>query len=126
MRFHDYHLQKYEVSDYGKTIKLFLSFGYPGEETDFSQIIFENVALYNFVHSAYSIITDIEKVRVATLFREQQSFIETSERLYSLECWKGAIDSTADFLELEGFNAWHVQSAIGFYGFVVAKSVTGT
>ena len=126
LKFHDYHLQKYEVSDHGKTINLFLGYCYPGKETDFSQITFENVVLYNFVQSAHSIITDIEKVTVTSLFSEEKENIETWNRLYSVDCWQNSIESTALFLESNGYSGWHIESAVGFYGFVVAKSVTGT
>ena len=126
LKFHDYHLQKYEVSDHGKTVRLFLGYGYPGQETDWSQITFENVVLYNFVHSAYSIITDIEKVTVSSLFAEHRNIIENWNRLYGTNFWKEDIESSCSFLESNGYSGWHIESAVGFYGFIVARGVNGT
>ena len=94
LRFHDYHLQKYEVSDHGKTAKLYLGFGYPGKETDFSEITFTEVAIYHFVHTAYSIITDIENVPISTLFENERDNLQAR-----LPC---PPDQRADVTRLEG------------------------
>ena len=126
LRYHDYHLQKYEVSDYGKTIKLSLGYGYSGEESDFSEITFEDVSLYNFVHTEHSIITDIEEVSVISLFEEEKNRIENWNRLQGITHWKNDTESTAKHLKSKGYKGWYIDSAIGFSGFIVAKSVKGT
>jgi hypothetical protein len=126
LRFHDYHLQKYEVSDHGKTAKLYLGFGYPGKETDFSEITFTEVAIYHFVHTAYSIITDIENVPISTLFENERDNLQNWNRHFGVDIWKDDIETTVNYLQSNNYSGWYIESAIGFSGFVVAKSVNGT
>ena len=126
LKFHDYHLQKYEVADHGKTVKLFLGFGYPGKETDFSEITFTEVAIYHFVHTAHSIITDIENIPLSSLFEEEKENLQKWNLYYGVDIWKGDIETTVNYLDSNGYKGWYIESAIGFSGFVVAKSVSGT
>ena len=126
LRFHDYHLQKYEVSDHGKTVKLYLGFGYPGKETDFSEITFTEVAIYHFVHTASSIITDIENVPISSLFENEKENVQNWNRHLGVDIWKDDIETTVNYLQSNNYSGWYIESAIGFSGFVVAKSVDGT
>nr|WP_136252929.1 hypothetical protein [Ningiella ruwaisensis] len=126
LRFHDYHLQKYEVTDHGKTVKLYLGFGYPGKETDLSEITFAEVAVYHFEHTAYSIITDIENVPIRSIVEEEKDNIQNWNRYYGVDIWKDDFEATVNYLESNNYSAWYIESAIGFGGFVVAKSVSGT
>lgn len=123
MRYHDYHLGKYEVSDRGGTIALHLVYGYPGEETDKSCIRFSNVALYNFVHTAHAIITDIEEVAVSDLLDEIGNEVAEWHRMYCVKLWKDSLPGYIATLQAESYRAWRIESAIGFYGFVIARAV---
>ena len=51
MRYHDFHLREYRVSDFGKHITLDLVYDYAGKPKERSQIEFSDVALYNFTHT---------------------------------------------------------------------------
>lgn len=45
MKFHDYHLESYKVSERGEKIEFNLVYEYPGKETDDSQINFTKVQI---------------------------------------------------------------------------------
>ena len=123
MRYHDYHLSKYEVSDRGETITLHLVYGYPGEETDTSCIRFSNVALYNFIHTANTIITDIEELSVPELVASENEDITEWHHMHCVRFFKDSPDSYGLSLQAEGYKAWLIESAIGFRGFVIAKTM---
>ena len=122
LRFHDYHLQKYEVSDHGKTVKLYLGFGYPGKETDFSEITFTEVAIYHFVHTAYSIITDIENVPISSLFENEKENVQNWNRHFGVDIWKDDIETTVNYLEkiLREINNrnWTIRNTIEWKKFI--------
>ncbi|MEY4588776.1 MAG: hypothetical protein RL497_852 [Pseudomonadota bacterium] len=124
MHYHDYHLSKYEVSDRGETIILHLLYEYAGEETDESHIKFSNVALYNFVHTSGTIITDIEEIPVADFIQKISKDVIEWNRMYSVNFWKDSLENYIHTLQTEGYKAWSIESAIGFYGFIIAKSVS--
>ena len=123
MRYHDYHLDRYEVSDRGQTITLHLVYGYPGQETDYSCIRFVGVALYSFVHTQNAIITDISEVSIPELLSEYRAEVDEWNRMYGLKHWKDSVDSYGTKLQDERCRAWYLESAIGFHGFVVAQAV---
>ncbi|MDG9926340.1 MULTISPECIES: hypothetical protein [unclassified Pseudomonas] len=123
MRYHDYHLKKYEVSDRGETIAFHLVYGYPEEETDDSYIKFSNVALYNFSHTMGAIITDIEEIEISELMQEYGNEITEWNRMHGVRFWKDNLQNYSRWLQSEGYKAWRIVSAIGFYGFVIAKTV---
>ena len=124
MRYHDFHIDKYEVSDRGETIALHLVYGYAGEETDSSKITFSEVALYNFIHTDNAIITDICEVKPSELIGEITSKLVEWNRMYSVNQWEDDPNKYGHKLDSSGYKAWHIESAIGFYGFVIAKSVS--
>ena len=123
MRYYDYHLKKYEVSDRGETIIFHLVYGYPEEETDESHIKFSNVALYNFSHTTSAIITDIEEIEISDLMQESGNEITEWNRMHGVRFWKDDLQNYNLQLQAEGYKAWRIVSAIGFYGFVIAKTV---
>ncbi len=124
MRFHDFHLDGYEVLHKGKTIVLHLVFDYPEAEKDESHIKFSGVTLYNFTHTAGAIITDIMEGSIPEFIQEYGEQILEWKRLNGVELfWKGTLDDYALKLQTEGFKVWHIDSAIGFFGFVVAKDI---
>ncbi len=123
MRYHDFSLSKYEVSDRGETITLHLVDGYPGKETDQSCIRFSDVVLYNFVHTDNSIITNIDELPIPELLEKIGSDVIEWNRMYGVRLWKDNLQHYSFMLQTEGYKAWHIESAIGFYGFVIAKVV---
>lgn len=124
MRFHDYHLNKYEVTDNGETITFSLVYDYPGTEKDQSCIKFSDVALYNFIHTSGAIITDIEELPIPDLILEVGGQLAEWNRMYGIRFWKDSAQNYSFKLQSEGYRAWCIESAIGFYGFVIAKSVS--
>jgi hypothetical protein len=124
MRYHDYHLSKYEVSDRGETITFHLAYGYPGEETKQSCILFYDVALYNFVHTENSIITDIVELPISELLQEIGTDIVERNRKYRIRLWKDNLQNYSLLLQTEGYKAWSIESAVGFYGYIIAKAVS--
>lgn len=123
MRFHDYHLSKYEVSDYGETVTFHLIIDYPGQERDESCISFTGVALYHFIHASAAIILDIEEIPVPNLLKEWGSEIAEWNRMHGVRLWKDNLQDYSLRLQSEGYKAWRIESSIGFYGFVIAKAV---
>jgi hypothetical protein len=123
MRFHDYHLLGYAVVDHGETIQLHLVSGRSEGEKDESFIEFKGVALYHFVHSEAAIITDIEEVPVDSLLTNNAESIETWRKSFGLRLWNRSEDDYRKILTTDSYRAWEISSAIGFGGFVIAKSV---
>ena len=123
MRFHDYHLSRYEVSDFGETVTFHLVFDYPERERDESTIRFFGVALHHFVHVSNAIILDIEELSIPDLLNEWGSEIAEWHRRHGVRLWQDNLQNYSLRLQTEGFKAWRIESLIGFYGFVIAKSV---
>ena len=126
MRFHDFHLEGYEVSDFGETITLHLVFDYPSHAKEKSDIRFTGVTLYNFIHTQGTIITDIGERSIADFVCEMGEQLTEWNRWYGLRGWKNSSSSYKAMLELEGYKVWSITSAIEFYGFIVAKEVNNT
>jgi hypothetical protein len=123
MRFHDYHLNKYEVTDNGETVTFYLVYDYPEAEKIQSCITFSDVAIYNFIHTGGAIITDIEELPIPDLMLEVGSQLVEWNRMYGVRFWKDSLQNYSFKLQVEGYRAWRIESAIGFYGFVIAKGV---
>ncbi len=124
MRFHDFHLQGYEVTDFGETITLHLTYPYPNRAGELSDIRFSEVVLYHFTHTSGAIITDIEEWPIEEFVRTMAGQLVEWNRLYGLRGLKNPISSYSEMLQSEGYQAWEISSAIGFYGFVVSKAVS--
>jgi hypothetical protein len=124
MKYHDYHLESYEVFDRGESITFNLVYGYQGEETDKSVIKFKGVALYHIINTTGTIITDIEEVSIGTLLSDVSSEVIEWNRMYGVRYWKSDLASYLKHLESNAFKAWEITSAIGFYGFVIAKEIS--
>ncbi len=123
MRYHDYHLREYQVSEFGKRITLHLVFDYPGKPKDESQIEFTDVALYNFVHTGGAIVTSIEETALSDLLSEVEGFLVTWQKQHGIHGWSDTVENYRRSLEAAGRRAWRIDSAVGFYGFVVAQSI---
>lgn len=124
MKFHDFRLDSYQVLVLGETIKLHLVYDYAGTETDESHITFNGVALHHFINTQGTIITDIEEVPLAGLLNSMESDLTEWNRLYGVKYWELDFASYISKLHGMGFKSWEVTSAIGFYGFIVAKGVS--
>ncbi len=125
MRYHDYHLREYSVSDYGCQITLLLAWDYPGTKRPDSLIQFSEVAAYHFSHTAGAIISDIIEMPLDSLVREEEAFFNESARQASLRFWRDGLEQYLGFLKNETFKAYRIESSIGFSGFVIAKRVGG-
>jgi hypothetical protein len=123
MRYHDYHLSKYEVSDRGETITFHLVYGYPGQESDQSCIRFSNVAFYDFSHTDNAIIVEIYEISVSEFIEEFGTDLTELNRMYRVRLMSGSLDEYALTLSNENYRAWRIEAAIGFSGVIVAKTI---
>jgi hypothetical protein len=123
MRYHDFHLREYRVADSGRRITLHLVYDYAGKPKEDSHIEFSDVALYNFTHTGGAIITDVEEATLGELFDEVGDTLVGWHKQHGVTGWKTTLDDYRGALEQAGHRAWRIESAIGFCGFVVAKSV---
>lgn len=122
MRFHDYHLRGYEETDFGQTVCLDLVFDYPTQTKDESHIEFAGVVCYHFIHTAGAILTDIEEWPVGELAEQEGDFLKVAAIQQSVRFWKDGLPGFISMLESEKFKAWRLESAVGFAGFVIARS----
>ena len=123
MKYHDFHLRGYSVEQSGGRIVLDLVFDYPGREKEESRIEFLGVVCYSFDHSTGAIITDIEEVEIEALAREEEPKLSFFARQYGLTHWKTDLSDYIATLQREQLRGWRIGSAIGFSGFVIARSV---
>lgn len=123
MKFHDFHLDGYEVSRKGEAIVLHLIWDYPGADKDESHIAFTGVTLYNFTHTVGATITDIEERPIMELVQEFGEQIAGWSRANGVELWQDTFENYITALQASGFGAWQIGSAIGFCGFVIAKTI---
>ena len=124
MRYHDYHLESYKVFERGESITFNLVYGYAGEETDKSTIEFKGVALYHIVNTTGAIITDIEEISISSFLSDLSSEVTEWNRMYGVSYWKSDLAGYVSYLESNSYKAWEITSAIGFYGFVIAKEIS--
>ncbi|MEJ2199538.1 MAG: hypothetical protein P8X63_00765 [Desulfuromonadaceae bacterium] len=124
MRFHDFHLDKYEVSNFGENIGFHLIFDYPGQKREESFITFSEVALYHFIHVSPTIILDIVEISIAEIINEWGAKISEWNRMHGVSLWADTLENYCNRLQSEGYKAWRIESSIGFYGFVIAKRVS--
>jgi hypothetical protein len=123
MRYHDFHLREYRVSDFGKRITLHLVYDYAGKPREESQIQFMDVALYNFLHTGGAIVTGIEEASLDELLGEVATSLMDWHRQQGVAGWRDNLENYRGSLAAAGHKAWRIDSAIGFHGFVVARSV---
>ncbi|MDX2109038.1 MAG: hypothetical protein SFY80_02230 [Verrucomicrobiota bacterium] len=123
MRYHDFKLRSYTVSDMGRKIELHLVYDYPGATEIDSHIEFTDVVCYHFVHTEGTILTDIDEEPLRDFVKNEEGFLASSATQNGLRLWR--TDSTDYLHRLEdgGYHAWRLGSAIGFSGFVVARTV---
>ncbi|MDB6061648.1 MAG: hypothetical protein JWM78_1751 [Verrucomicrobiaceae bacterium] len=95
-----------------------------GQETDYSRIIFSDAAAYNFAHTSNAIITDIYEVTIHEFLAEFANSLQEWSGLYGLKHWETNVKDYGAKLKVNSYRAWQIESAIGFHGFVVAKTVS--
>ena len=123
MRYHDYRLRGYALSNFGETVILDLVSNYSGQPVEESRIEFRGVVLHHFVHTAGAIIMDIFTVPLPDLFAEFGDAITEWNRRQGVDGWTGTIEDYA--MTLEGMSCWRILSAVGFNGFVIGREVHG-
>ena len=123
MRFHDYHLAGYTVSDFGGAIVLELVYDYPGQPDDTSRIRFSDVAAYHFIHTGGAIILDIAEVPLPQLIHQLGDQLAEWWRLHGgFAHWSDDRAKYIETLQHAGYHSWAIDSAVGFEGFVIAKT----
>lgn len=124
MKYHDFHLEGYAVTEFGNKITLHLVYDYPDTSKERSVIEFQGVVAYHFIHLGGTIITDIIENSITEIFKEVGDDLSKWDRqiggLKFLEKDTATYEKT---LISEGYKGWSISSAIGFEGFVIAKSV---
>lgn len=125
MRYHDFHLSGYEVQKFGAEIVLHLVYDYPPTPMEESHIRFIHVELYHFVQTGGSIILDIEEVDVSLILDQfWDQILHWACQYGGIPHWDRDDRNTYQAkLVADGYKAWDISSAIGFAGFVIAKSV---
>jgi hypothetical protein len=126
MKYHDFHLRGYSVENFGSHIVLDLVYEYPSKDRHESRIEFSGVVCYSFQYTTGAVITNIEEMEVATLVKEEEALLAAFAQQYGLKYWKRDISDYIDTLRKERFRAWRIESAIGFSGFVIGRSVEGS
>jgi hypothetical protein len=124
MRYHDFHLAGYSVTEYGNKIILDLLYEFPNQPRVTSRIKFSEIAVYHFVHTGGAIIIDIAEVPIRELLLSVGDELADWWRLQGgLIHWNDDLSKYITTLEQEGYHAWRIDSAVGFGGFVIAKSI---
>jgi len=124
MRYHDYHLEGYEVRDSGGTIVLHLASHCQGQVEDESLIEFSGVAAYQFVHTGGAIITDLAEIQIGNLLKQVGARLsEWWHRHGGYPMWDDDQEKYLANLLRDGYRGWTIYSAIGFEGFVIAKAI---
>jgi hypothetical protein len=124
MRYHDFHLAGYAVTDFGRTVSLCLVYDYPGVKKEESKIEFTDVAAYHFIHTGGAIITEIEEEKLGNLLSKIGGKLVEWWHLHGgYVLWDDDPVAYGSKLQKEGYRAWTIDSAIGFEGFVIAKFV---
>ncbi len=124
MKYHDFHLESYLVSGFGNKITLNLIFDYPNRPKEKSSIEFTDVIAYNFIHTGGTIIADIDEISLTELLKKVGgNLLEWSHQHGGLKFLDKDLSVYKAKLENEGYKSWSIGSAIGFEGFVIAKSV---
>lgn len=124
MRYHDFHLAGYSITKFGAEIILDLVYEYPNQASVTSRIKFSDVAAYHFVHTGGTIMNHIAEVPVSELVLAVGDELSEWWRLHGgFIHWNDDRSKYITTLEQEGYKAWRIDSAVGFEGFVIGKSV---
>ena len=106
MRFHDFHLASYTVSEFGSEILLDLVYDYPDKPRETSRIRFSDVAAYHFVHTGAALILDIAELPIAQLLQQIGDQLAEWWRLHGgYAHWSDDRAKYIATLEQEGYHA---------------------
>lgn len=123
MRYHDFHLRGFTVSESGRKIELHLVYDHPGRTERDSHIEFTDVACYHFSHTEAAIIAGIDEEPLSDFVQKEEGFLVSSATQDGLRLWHSDLHDYLRRFEEGGYHAWRLSSAIGFSGFVVAQAV---
>ena len=126
MKYHDFKLQGYTVEDSGTRISLNLVYDYPNTKKEISCITFIDVTLYDFNHTSEAIITDIEDFDIFNMIKHRWKELELWNKYHKISHWDPNPEKYFANLKNNEYKGWEITSAIGFYGFVIAKNVQNT
>lgn len=121
---HDWSLEGYSVTDYGRPVTLHLIRNDLGPPITRLNTIFRGVALYHFVHTHATIILDIEEIPVEKILEQYSERIVEWHRLYGVSHWPKSIEGYANMLKEKGCQGWIVCSSMGFEGFIFGEAVS--
>src|SRR2546423_13034599 len=123
MRYHDFHLKGYSVRQFGAEIVLHLLYSYPPKPEEESHISFRDVAFYHFVHTGSAIILDIAETPLGEILDRFGGRMSEWDRQHGITGWVDDRTKYQAALRSESLRAWEIASAIGFGGFVIAKTI---
>ncbi len=123
MRYHDFRLEGYAVTKFGGEILLELVWNYPDSPFERSRIRFTDAATYHFVHTSGAIIIEIAEIPLPDLLMEHGDQLAEWHRLHGISHWKEDRAQYIETLQQKNYSAWVIESAVGFHGFVIARSV---
>jgi len=72
-----------------------------------------------------NLITDIDEISIQEFIAECGEQLKEWDRKYGLRLFEN-LDSYAETLQNSRYKVWRVESAIGFWGLVVAREVKNT
>jgi hypothetical protein len=124
VRFHDFHLAGYTVGKLGNEIVLDLINDSADGSREISRIKFADVTAYHFVHTGAAIIIDIAEISIAVLLSEVGDQLAEWWRQHGgYQYWNDDRTKYSTELQQNAYRAWKIESAVGFEGFVIAKSI---
>lgn len=120
----DFQLIGYSVSDCGACVTLHVTFEYAGRPAQLLNIEFSGVAAYHFTHTGGAIITDVEEIPLAEMIgRNWDNIAQWSRQVGGYIHWHKDQDVYLSNLDDGGYRAWQLDSAVGFEGFIIAKTM---
>jgi hypothetical protein len=121
----EFHLEGYEVSQYGTHIVLRLQRDASAEGGAGLEVRFADVTLYHFTHTTGALLTHIGECTIPDLLAEIGSRVAGWSQSSGIALWSNSLGGYRAALLAQGYRAWRIESAIGFSGFVIARSVSG-
>lgn len=123
MEYHDWHLSGYSVTDFGQNIILHLAWNYPDSDYRENHIEFSDVAAYHFLHTDGTILTVLKEFHVSSFIDDHEDYFKTTAQQQGLRYWDGDFTKYKQHIVGQNYKSWGILSAIGFEGFIMAKSV---
>jgi hypothetical protein len=102
---------------------LHLIYNYPPQPPGESHIRFGDVDFYHFVHTGGAIILDITEVSLSELLHRFGDRMSEWNRQHGISRWDDDRARYQAALESDSLRAWEIDSAVGFAGVVIAKTI---